>query len=226
MSGNRTGFCSLDAAEPGASELARRLDLVQAMATLAMTSGPAGAVTALRAGYGPMDPVAVASVVQPIALAPWGWRAARAASGSLNEIRRQLLGDNGMAPAALRLERFRWRTVASAVALTVAGYLLVGEISGVNVLGTLGHANPGWLAVVVLGSAVTYLGAAIGIAAFIPSACPSGAASSSSWPPRSSGWPCRRPWAMWPSTPATCTARKWTRGLSPPRSRCRSWLTS
>ena len=30
MSGNRAGFCSLDAAEPGASELARRLDLVQA----------------------------------------------------------------------------------------------------------------------------------------------------------------------------------------------------
>jgi uncharacterized membrane protein YbhN (UPF0104 family) len=168
MSGNRAGFCSLDAAEPGAGELARRLDLVQAMATLAETCGPADAVTALRAGYGPMDPVAVASVVQPVALAPWGWRAARAAAGSLNEIRHQLLGDDGTAPAALRLERFRWRTVATAVALTVAAYLLIGEISGVNVLGTLGQANPGWLAVAVLASAVTYLGAAIGIAAFIP----------------------------------------------------------
>jgi uncharacterized membrane protein YbhN (UPF0104 family) len=168
MSGNRAGFCSLDAAEPGASELARRLDLVQALAMLAVTCEPADAVTALRTGYGPMDPVAVASVVQPVALAPWGWRAARAASGSLNEIRHQLLGDDGTAPAALRLERFRWRTVASAVALTVAGYLLIGEISGVNVLGTLGQANPGWLAVAVLASAVTYLGAAIGIAAFIP----------------------------------------------------------
>ncbi len=39
MSGNRAGFCSLDAAEPGASELARRLDLVQALATLAVTCG-------------------------------------------------------------------------------------------------------------------------------------------------------------------------------------------
>jgi glycosyltransferase 2 family protein len=168
MSGNRAGFCSLDAAEPGASELARRLDLVQALATLAVTCEPADAVTALRTGYGPMDPVAVASVVQPVALAPWGWRPARAATGSLNEIRHQLLGDNGTAPTALRLERFRWRTVASAVALTVAAYLLIGEISGVNVLGTLGQANPGWLAIAVLASAVTYLGAAIGIAAFIP----------------------------------------------------------
>src|SRR5580692_10838534 len=124
VSGDRAGFCSLDAAEPGASELARRLDLAQALATVAETDGPAGAVTALRAGYGPMDPVAVASVVQPVALTPWGWRAARAATGSLNEIRHELLGDNATVPTALRLERFRWRTVATAVALTVAAYLL------------------------------------------------------------------------------------------------------
>jgi uncharacterized membrane protein YbhN (UPF0104 family) len=168
MSGSRAGFCSLDAAEPGASELGRRLDLVQALATLSVTCGPADAVTALRAGYGPVDPVAVAAVVQPVALAPWGWRAARGAAGSLNEIRHQLLGDDGTVPVAPRLERFRWRTVVTAVALTVAAYLLVGEISGVDVLGTLGQANPGWLAVAVLGSAVTYVGAAIGIAAFIP----------------------------------------------------------
>jgi glycosyltransferase 2 family protein len=168
MSGECAGFCSLDAAEPGSSELARRLDLVQALATLAAASGPADAVSALRAGYRPVDEVAVAAVVQPVALAPWGWRAARAATGSLNEIRHQLLGDTQAAPAAPRLERFRWRTVVTAVALAVAAYLLIGEISGVNVLGTLGQANPGWLAVAVLGSALTYLGAAIGIAAFIP----------------------------------------------------------
>jgi uncharacterized membrane protein YbhN (UPF0104 family) len=168
MAGERAGFCSLDAAQPGSSELARRLDLVQALATLAAASGPADAVSALRAGYGPVDELAVAAVVQPVALAPWGWRAARAATGSLNDIRHQLLGDSPVAPAAPRLERFRWRTVVTAVALAVAAYLLVGEISGVNVLGTLGQANPGWLAVAVLGSALTYLGAAIGIAAFVP----------------------------------------------------------
>jgi uncharacterized membrane protein YbhN (UPF0104 family) len=168
MNGDRAGFCSLDAAEPGSSELARRLDLVQALATLAAASGPADAVSALRAGYGPVDEIAVAAVVQPVALAPWGWRAARAATGSLNDIRHQLLGDSAAVPAAPRLERFRWRTVVTAVALAVAAYLLIGEISGVNVLGTVGQANPGWLAVAVLGSALTYLGAAIGIAAFIP----------------------------------------------------------
>src|ERR1700729_2695209 len=66
MSGNRAGFCSLDAAEPGASELARRLDLVQALTTLARVIGPATAVAALRAGYGPVDRAAVAAGTQPI----------------------------------------------------------------------------------------------------------------------------------------------------------------
>ena len=167
MSGDGAGFRSLDAAEPGASELARRLDLVQALATLAEVVGPGAAVTTLRAGYGPVNQAAIAAVLQPIALAPWGWRAMRAAQGSLTEIRHELVGDSG-AVAPARLERFRWRTVASAVALTIAAYLLIGQISDVNVLGTLGRANPGWLAIAVLGSAVTYLAAAENLAAFVP----------------------------------------------------------
>jgi len=167
LSGDGAGFRSLDAAEPGASELGRRLDLVQALATLGNAVGAADAITALRAGYGPVDEAAVAAVLQPVALAPWGWRAMRAAQGSLNEIRRELLGDGNAVPPA-RLERFRWRTVLTAIALTVVAYLVVGEFSGVDVLGTLGRANPGWLAVAVAGSAVTYLAAAENLAAFVP----------------------------------------------------------
>ena len=167
IAGNRAGFCSLDAAEPGASELARRLDLVQVLTTLAKAVGAVGAVAALRAGYGPVDRAAVAAVTQPIALAPWGWPTMRAASGCLDEIRHELLGDRAALPAP-RLERFRWRTIVSAVALTVAGYLLVGELSGVNLLTTLSQANPAWFALAVFGSAVTYLAAAENLAAFVP----------------------------------------------------------
>jgi glycosyltransferase 2 family protein len=160
------GFLSLDAALPGASELARRLDLAQALATLAQAVGPSGAIAALRAGYGHVDENAVAAVLQPVALAPWGWRAMRAAQGSLNEVRQELVGPGTAAPPA-RLERFKWRTVLTTVALAVAAYLLIGEISG-NVLGTLGHANPGWFALAIVASAVTYLAAAENLAAFVP----------------------------------------------------------
>jgi len=91
----------------------------------------------------------------------------RAAQASLNEVRNELLGPGGVVPTA-RLERFRWRTVLTAIALTVAAYLLIGELSGADILGTLSHANPGWFAVAVLGSAVTYLAAAENLAAFVP----------------------------------------------------------
>ena len=87
----------------------------------------------------------------------------RAAQGSLNEVRHELVGPGTAAPPA-RLERFKWRTVLTTVALAIAAYLLIGEISG-NVLGTLGHANPGWFALAIVASAVTYLAAAENLAA-------------------------------------------------------------
>jgi glycosyltransferase 2 family protein len=161
------GFRSLDAAVPGASELARRLDLAQALATLAPLVGPPGAIAALRAGYGNVEENALAAVLQPVALAPWGWQAMRAGQGNLNEIRHELLGPGSAAPT-VRLERFRWRTVLSTVALAVAAYLLIGEVSGADVLGTLSRANPGWFAVAILASAITYLAAAENLAALVP----------------------------------------------------------
>jgi glycosyltransferase 2 family protein len=167
VSEKAAGFRSLDAAVPAASELARRLDLAQALATLAQAVGVPGAINALREGYGTVDERAVAAVLQPVALAPWGWRAMRANQARLNELRNELLG-SGSAVPLVRLERFRWRTVASAVALTFAAYLLIGQLSGADILGTLSHANPGWFAVAVLGSAVTYLAAAENLAAFVP----------------------------------------------------------
>jgi uncharacterized membrane protein YbhN (UPF0104 family) len=167
VSEKSAGFRSLDTSVPAASELARRLDLAQALATLAPAVGPRGAIRALRDGYGTVDYRALAAVLQPGALATWGWRAMRASQACLNEVRGELLGPGAAVPTA-RLERFRWRTVASAVALTVAAYLLIGEFSGADILGTLGRANPGWFAVAIVASAVTYLAAAENLAAFVP----------------------------------------------------------
>jgi uncharacterized membrane protein YbhN (UPF0104 family) len=167
VDGAATGFTSLDAAVPAASVLVRRLDLAQLLATLGRAAGPANAVRALRAGYGPVDEQAVAAVMQPIALAPWGWSAMRGAEGCLTQVRHEMLGPDTAAPVA-RLTRFRWRTVLSAFALTIAAYLLIGELSKVNLLGTLRQTNLGWFAVAVAASAVTYFAAAANLAAFVP----------------------------------------------------------
>jgi uncharacterized membrane protein YbhN (UPF0104 family) len=148
--------------------LAKRLDLVQLLTTLAGEVGAADAVAALRDGYGWVDEIAVAAVLQPIALMLWGWRTVRAAQGSLTALRQELLPDGGAAQPVARLERFRWRTVVSTVAATVAIYLLVFEFRGADPISTLADANPGWIIVAVLASAVTYAAAAANLAALVP----------------------------------------------------------
>ena len=166
-SGESAGFRSFDSAVPAAGELARRLDVAQLLATTGRNLGAAGAVSALRDGYRPADEAAIAAVLQPVALTPWGWSAMRKNQVCLTDIRHELLGPDTTAPQA-RLERFRWRTVLTTVALIAAAYVLVGQFSHVNLLGTLGSANPAWIAVAVLGSAVTYFAAAQNLAAFVP----------------------------------------------------------
>jgi uncharacterized membrane protein YbhN (UPF0104 family)/tRNA A-37 threonylcarbamoyl transferase component Bud32 len=167
LSRTSAGFRSFDSAVPAAGELARRLDVVQLLATTGRNLGAAEAVSALRDGYGPADEAAIAAVLQPVALTPWGWSAMRKNQACLTDIRHELLGPDTAAPQT-RLERFRWRTVLSAIALIAAAYVLVGQFSRVDLLGTLGSANPGWFAVAVLGSAVTYFAAAQNLAAFVP----------------------------------------------------------
>ncbi|HEY1762384.1 MAG TPA: lysylphosphatidylglycerol synthase transmembrane domain-containing protein [Acidimicrobiales bacterium] len=163
-----SGFSSLDAALPGAGELVRRLDVAQLLTTLGQLVGPSHAVEAFRSAYRPSDELAVVATLQPIALAPWGWRAMRESRSYLAAVRSELAGTNMGAPPIARLERFRWRTVASTVALTVVAFLFIGQFSKINLLGALRHTDVGWFFVALLGSAITYFAAAANLAAFVP----------------------------------------------------------
>ena len=167
VAGPCAGFSSLDSALPGAGELVRRIDVTQLLTTLSQHIGPAKAVAALRSAYRPADEAAIAATLQPMALASWGWSAMREAQGTIGEVRHELVGADTTAPIA-NLERFRWRTVLSAIALTVAAFLLIGQLSKVNLLGALGRTNLAWFAIAILGSALTYLAAAENLAAFVP----------------------------------------------------------
>jgi uncharacterized membrane protein YbhN (UPF0104 family) len=162
------GFCSLGQAVVGAGELVRRLDVAQLLTSVAEVLGAARAVSAMRAGYAPLEEEAVSAVLQPIALSSWGWPAMRAARGCLNEVRRELLGDRQAPPMEPRLERFRWRALVAVAALTFAAYVLVGQLSKVNLLGALSHVNPGWFGLALIGSALTYVGSSLNLVAFVP----------------------------------------------------------
>lgn len=161
------GFSSMARAQVASPELARRLDVAQALTTIASECGASAAVAALRAGYRPEDEAAVAGILQPIALAPWGWKAMREAHPYLDAVRQELAGPGSLIPPP-RLERFRWRTVLSSAGLTVAAYILVGQLSKVNLVGAFEAMTPGWFLLALAASAATYFGAALNLAAFVP----------------------------------------------------------
>jgi glycosyltransferase 2 family protein len=162
-----TGFLSLDLALPGAGELVRRLDVTQLLTTLGRVVGAANAVEALRTSYKPSDEAAVIAILQPIALAPWGWSAMREARSCIDAVRQELVGAE-TTPPITRLERFRWRTVISTIALTVVAFLFIGQFSKVDLFGALRQTNLGWFALALVGSAITYFAAAANLAAFVP----------------------------------------------------------
>ncbi|MFZ0667967.1 MAG: lysylphosphatidylglycerol synthase transmembrane domain-containing protein [Acidimicrobiales bacterium] len=167
VSPDTSGFASMDKAQTGAGDLARRLDIAQMLTTLARLVGATEAVQAFREGYHPDDEQAVVAILQPVALAPWGWSEMRSARGCLAEVRQELARP-GDTSSTVRLERFRWRTVLSAIALTVGAFLIVGQLSKVNLLGALAATNPYWFLLAMAASAVTYLAAALNLAAFVP----------------------------------------------------------
>lgn len=172
----RVGFGRWRSAQPAASELQCELDVVALLVTAAAAAGVEAAVAALRAGYGtgPAAEARLATLAQPMALPP-GVRDAVRRSSVVADLRSALAGSAGPLPAtAPRLERVRLRTVVTVAAATAAAYVLASQLSEVSLARTIGEARWEWLAVAVLGSAVTYLGAALTLAAFAPVDLPLG----------------------------------------------------
>ncbi len=170
------GLTDLRFAQPAAGELQRDLDVVALLVAGAARAGADAAVAALRAGYaaGPAEEGRWASLLQPLALTRPVRRAVRG-TPVLGDLRSALAGpDGGPAPAAPRLERVSGRTVLSVAGATVGAHVLVTQLSDVGIGTALARADWGWLAVALLGSALTYVGAALGLMAFVPARLPLG----------------------------------------------------
>lgn len=165
------GFTDLGAAQPASGELQRDLDVVALLALGAVYAGAAESVAALRAEYtgDPAMQARLSALVRPLALSPALRRSARRAD-VLGPLREELAGPAGAAVAAPRLERFAIRTILTVAATVVAAFLLATQLSRVSLVSELREADPWWFGVALLGSAVTYLGAALVLVAFAPSA--------------------------------------------------------
>jgi len=170
----RAGFASLSSAQPAATDLQQELDVVALLVAAGQQVGADGVVSALRADYGSsaVKEARLAALLQPVAL-PWAVRRAIRGTAVLDEVRTALIGSGaGTVVTAVRLERLRPRTVIAIAGATLAAHLLATQLSSVGIGRALAHALPGWLAVALLGSAVTYLGSALALQAFVTTKLP------------------------------------------------------
>lgn len=174
LSDGRAGFADLSSAQPASTDLQQELDVVALLVAAGQQVGADDVVTALRADYGstPARQAKLAALLQPVAL-PWSVRRAVRGTVVLDEVRTALIGSGvGTVVTAVRLERLRPRTVITIAGATLAAHILATQLSSVGIGTALAHALPGWLAVALLGSAVTYLGAALALQAFVTTKLP------------------------------------------------------
>ncbi len=167
----------LTRAEPAAAPSLLAGDVAELLAATAAVVGPRRAVAACRDMLG-ADVVgqAVARLV-PVALGTTTRAALGRGLGALVQEASSAAGIDE--PTFEKVERLRPRTLLVAAMLAVAVYVLAPQVADLpQLLETVRAADLRWVPLVVLASALTYLGAAIGLAGGTPGRVPIGEAAS------------------------------------------------
>jgi len=151
-----------------AGDLRVSLDRAQLLIATAQLAGPERAVRAARREVTDGELIGVLPVLQPLALPSATRRAVRQESGLLEALRTEIESQTDLAPPHLvNVERFRPRVVLSIVAVLIAGYLVVSQLTSVDLATVFAHAAWQWVPFVVLASALTYVAAALSLTGYV-----------------------------------------------------------
>lgn len=152
------------------SELARRLDIAQLLAVLALRVGAPRAVASAAQVLEPELLGAIAPLLQPVALPQQTRVLARGHKSLLGEVRASLI--ELMPPAAeaqpVQLARFSPRTVVTTTIAVAAVWVVLSTLNIGQLTEAVAQANPVWAAVAFGLGLVTYVGAALSLIAFAP----------------------------------------------------------
>ncbi len=161
------------AGQIAAGDTALRIDLAQLLVALALLVGADRTVASALRVMGPEKLATAVPLLQPIALGAPTRRDLRDHGDLLDQLREEILAAVPTAPVEpVRIERLRMRTVVSAVALTVAAYVLVSQIAGLDLVAVVRQADGRWLLAAVLFAAFRYVGAALGLIGFVAERLP------------------------------------------------------
>ncbi|MFI0352065.1 flippase-like domain-containing protein [Actinomadura sp. 9N407] len=165
----------LRSGEIAAGDLALRLDLAQLLTTLALRVGPERSVRTAVDVLGEQALAAAVPLLQRVALSRGTRAALRHHRDLLTRIREQIvrLKPESEAPP-IRLERFRPRTIFSIVALSIAAYIVIPQLSSVDPVQLVAGAEWWWVGLALAAAAVTYLAAAFMLMGFVPERLPLG----------------------------------------------------
>ncbi|GAA3937400.1 hypothetical protein GCM10023085_18470 [Actinomadura viridis] len=171
----RAYLTDLRSGEIAAGDLALRLDLAQLLTTLALRVGPERAVRTAAAVLGEQALAGAVPLLQRVALSRDTRAALRTHRDLLTRIREQIVRMEPESEAPpIRLERFRPRTLLSIVALTLAAYIVIPQLSSVDPVRLVAGASWWWVGVALGAAAVTYLAAAFMLMGFVPERLPLG----------------------------------------------------
>lgn len=155
------------------SELARRMDLTQMVALLALRVGARRAVESAVDVLPDEDIAAIGPLLQSVALPPSTREEMRQNKELLKELRAALvdrLPEADVEPQ--RITRFGARTVLTITLTIVAVTVVVTTINFDQITEALSEANPWWAVVSFLLGMLTWVGAALTLVAFSPTRIP------------------------------------------------------
>ena len=158
-----------------AGDLRVNVDRAQLLITTAQMAGPVRAVDSARRNLSDDELAAVLPVLQPIALPAATRRVVKQDAGLLDDVRAEIQAQTHHQPPQLaNVERFRPQAILSLVAVIIAGYLIVGQLSSVDVRTVFAGAHWQWVPFVLLASALTYVAAAVSLTGYVRETLPFG----------------------------------------------------
>ncbi|MEU6787147.1 lysylphosphatidylglycerol synthase transmembrane domain-containing protein [Nonomuraea angiospora] len=159
--------------EIAAGDLLLRLDIAQLLTYLALRVGPERSVRTAAAVMGPDTLAAAMPLLQRIALTRETRSALSKNKNLLAGIREHIVALKPQGKVEeVRLERFKPRTLITIIASTLAAYIVLSQLSRVDIYRVVTTANWAWSGVALVASFVSFVAAALMLRGFVPEPLP------------------------------------------------------
>ncbi len=170
-SDDRVHLLAVRSGEVAATDLALRIDVAQLLTALALIVGPERAVRSGADRLGTQPLADALPVLQPLALSLTTRQEVRQDRHLLHDLRAEVLEvlPRGVEVPTedVRLERLPLRTLFIVVGSSVAGYILLSQLSDVDLKNLMATADWRWAGVALGFSVLTYVGAALSLTGFV-----------------------------------------------------------